>query len=272
MNIKKEHIKRFLAAFLVFVFAVVLSSCEKKEEEFKEHAVSVSYNTYDNTKIGWGLKKKENSAPEMPENITSTLKKHGGFYLSDKGEKNLYLTFDEGYENGYSAKILDVLKETKTPAAFFVTGDYIKNEPELVKRMHDEGHIVGNHTNHHPSMPDKTDNEIIEEITSLNKMYNELTGDNMKYLRPPMGEYSERTLAITNELGYKTVMWSFAYVDWKRDEVRGADYAYSQIMPYLHDGAVLLLHAVSKDNADVLKRFIEDARKAGYTFKSLDEI
>lgn len=273
----KKSIKNIAAALFIAALIFISSGCKEKEddilsENLLEHSSPVMAQNLDNTKTGWGFKKEKNSQPYIPEDMVQTLEKYDGFYLGDTSGKNLYLTFDEGYENGYTEKILDVLKKTNTPAAFFITGDYIKTQPALVKRMADEGHIVGNHTNRHPSMPDKTDSELKDEIESLNEMYNDLTGGNMKYLRPPMGEYSPRTLALAKEMGYKTVLWSFAYVDWKRDESKGADYAYGEIMPYMHDGAVILLHAVSKDNADVLEKFICDARAAGYSFKSLDEI
>ncbi len=269
--------KKFFYLTATVLIVISLCGCKngknsKKESVFYEHSEYVSALLTDNTKYGWGFKKENGQAPYIDDKTIKMLRENDAFYMGNEDEKFLYLTFDEGYENGHTSKILDVLKKTNTPAAFFVTGDYIKTQPELVKRMYKEGHIVGNHTNHHPSMPDKSDEEIKDEISLLNKMYNDLTGDNMKYLRPPMGEYSVRTLNITKKMGYKTVFWSFAYVDWKRDVVKGADYAYEQIMPYLHNGGVILLHAVSKDNADVLERFICDAKQMGYEFKSLDGI
>ena len=138
--------------------------------------------------------------------------------------------------------------------------------------MVDEGHIVGNHTVNHPSMPSVTgDEKLKKEINELNRSFNEKFGQNMKYIRPPKGEYSERTLALSNDLGYKSVFWSFAYKDWETDKQRGTDYAYKQITDGIHDGCVLLLHAVSKDNAEVLDRVIKDLKSEGYSFRSLDE-
>ncbi len=233
--------------------------------------VEAGYEAYSNTLYGWGLKKNVNAPPEIPEGVRQMMASHGALYL-DTAPKTLYLTFDEGYENGYTAKILDVLKENKVPAAFFVTGPYLEKEEELVKRMVNEGHIVGNHTVHHPSMPklDSTE-KVKEEIMGLHKMCQEKYGQEMKYFRPPMGEYSDRTLQIAEDLGYKNVFWSFAYKDWDVKNQKGTDYAYEQIKKGVHDGAVLLLHAVSKDNADVLDRIIKDLKKEGYQFKSLDE-
>ncbi len=223
-------------------------------------------------KIGWGLKKVENSEPEVPNTWKEMLKKYDGYYIGNTDEKVMYLTFDEGYENGYTGKILDVLKKTKTPAAFFVTGPYIDNEPELIKRMVNEGHIVGNHTVNHPSMPDVTDEKITEELSTLNEKFNKLTGENMRFMRPPRGEFSERTLATIQKNGYKTIFWSIAYADWNTKNLKGEDYAVNQVTRQFHNGAVILLHAVSVDNANGLERIINTAKKQGYVFKSLDDL
>lgn len=228
-----------------------------------------AYAALSNKTMAWGMKKNKGSAPDVDTPSVTLLESYGGVYKTNEA-KTVYLTFDEGYENGYTAQILDVLKKTGVPAAFFITGDYLNTQPELVKRMAEEGHSVGNHTYNHPSMPSVTDNEkLAKEILSLSQAYTQLTNKKMTLIRPPMGEFSERTLAISRDLGLKTVLWSFAYVDWARDAVHGAQYAYEQIMPYMHDGAVILLHAVSKDNADVLERVITDLKAQGYTFGTL---
>ncbi len=233
--------------------------------------VAADYADYKNTMYGWGLKKNVNAPPEVPETIQELIHTYDGLYL-DTVPKTLYLTFDEGYENGYTGQILDVLKKQDVKAAFFVTGPYLKKETELVKRMFDEGHIVGNHTVGHPSMPQLSGTkEVATEITELADMCQELYGQKMHYFRPPRGEYSERTLKITQDLGYKTVFWSFAYKDWEVNSQKGTDHAYEQIMKGVHDGAILLLHAVSKDNAEVLDRVITDLKNQGYQFRSLDE-
>ncbi|MBQ7953139.1 MAG: delta-lactam-biosynthetic de-N-acetylase [Clostridia bacterium] len=227
---------------------------------------------YDNTKIGWGLKKVENSQPEVPESWKEMLKRYDGYYLGNTNEKVMYLTFDEGYENGYTAKILDVLKKTNTPAAFFVTGPYIKNEPELIKRMVEEGHVVGNHTVNHPSMPDLNEEEITSELVGLNDSFKELTGQDMKFMRPPKGEFSEKTLAAIQKNGYKSVFWSIAYADWNTNNQKGVNYAVEQVTKQFHNGAVILLHAVSEDNANGLEQIINIAKEQGYTFKSLEDL
>lgn len=255
----------------LLVAIMLLGGCGQRsvfKTEITEEAITVSNMTSE--KCGWGLKKNKNAPPDVPADTVELLKKYGAIYKSEE-PKALYLTFDEGYENGYTAKILDVLKENSVPAAFFVTGPYIKKETELIKRMTYEGHVVGNHTVNHPSMPDVDDEKIKSEIEDLAKSYKELTGGEMKFFRPPMGEYSERTLKLTNDLGYTSVFWSFAYKDWEVKNQKGTGYAYNQIMDGVHDGAILLLHAVSKDNAEILDKVIKDLKNQGYVFKSLEE-
>ena len=274
-----------LVLCIMCLIVSMVCGCAESSETIPQNATAVAsqsamslkdsgeYAKLSNTLIGWGLKKEAGKPPVMPESISSLLKRYKGVYLSETAGKTLYLTFDEGYENGYTAPILDILKANNVPAAFFITGDYIKREPELVKRMAAEGHIVGNHTMRHPSMPSVVSvAELADEIVKLDGAYAELTGGHMRYIRPPRGEFSERTLAVSMDLGYTSVFWSFAYADWEVDKQKGAQYAYDQVMPYLHDGAVILLHAVSKDNAEALERIIIDARSQGFEFKSLDEL
>ncbi len=272
--------KKFVCLILSML---VLTGCTSKsvykneitsEEDIKGNFQAV-FNSSDtggvsNKKYGWGLKKNKNAPPEIPSEIIEILSRYGGIY-KDSEPHSLYLTFDEGYENGYTSKILDVLKENDVKAAFFVTGPYIKKEKELIKRMVDEGHIVGNHTVNHPSMPEVSDEKLKKEIEELSENFKELTGEEMKFFRPPMGEYSERTLKLTQELGYTSVFWSFAYKDWEVKNQKGTDYAYTQITDGVHDGAILLLHAVSKDNAEILDKVIKDLKSQGYRFKSLED-
>ena len=220
---------------------------------------------YSNQLHGWGLSRKaDNQTPDADPGAPQLIAKYGGVYIGDTTRKEVYLTFDEGYENGYTNKILDVLRDNDTKAVFFITGPYLKSHQELVRRMVEEGHTVGNHTIHHPSLPTIDDDNVEEEVLGLDRAFHEKFGKSMKYLRPPKGEYSERTLAITQKLGYCNMFWSFAYDDWYRDRVRGADYAYNIVMRNLHNGAILLLHAVSKDNADALDSIIKEIRKRGY--------
>ncbi|SNX54557.1 delta-lactam-biosynthetic de-N-acetylase [Thermoanaerobacterium sp. RBIITD] len=226
----------------------------------------------DNTLYGWGMRvMPDHKIPEITSKQMSLIKKYDGIFTGDTTKKIIYLTFDEGYENGYTPKILDILKANNVKAAFFVTGPYIKEHGDLVKRMVDEGHIVGNHTVNHPSLPKVSDERVKEEITKLGEMFKNLTGKDMHYFRPPMGEYSERTLYITKSLGYKTVFWSLAFADWQ-PLPGGSEESYNTVMKRIHPGAVILLHAVSKDDTMALDRILKDLKSQGYVFKSLDDL
>nr|WP_244504276.1 delta-lactam-biosynthetic de-N-acetylase [Salibacterium halotolerans] len=222
----------------------------------------------------WNFKPAENNEPSDTEpKYKELLATYNGYFIGNPENKTLYLTFDNGYEEGYTEDILDVLKEKDVPAAFFVTGHYLNSAPELVQRMEEEGHIVGNHSWSHPSLPELGKKELKEELERVNDKYQEQTGgQKMQYLRPPQGTFSERTLAETEKLGYTNVFWSFAYVDWETGSQRGADHAYQSIMKRIHPGAVMLLHSVSEDNADALARVIDECRRRGYTFQNLDHL
>ncbi|MFD2045291.1 delta-lactam-biosynthetic de-N-acetylase [Ornithinibacillus salinisoli] len=221
---------------------------------------------------GWGFKK--NSNHEIPDVgiYRDILKKYGAYYVDDSGEKNVYLTFDNGYEQGYTNEVLDVLKKENVPATFFVTGHYVTSQPELIKRMVNEGHIVGNHSYHHPDFTIVTKDVMKRELESLEKAVANVSDQkDMKYLRPPKGMFNEETLQWSNELGYIQVFWSLAFIDWNTDSQRGWQFAFDQIMKQIHPGAIILLHAVSEDNAKALEHLIKELREEGYTFKSLDD-
>jgi peptidoglycan-N-acetylmuramic acid deacetylase len=198
--------------------------------------------------------------------------KYRAVFLGDTSRKVVYLTFDEGYEYGFTPKILDILKENNVKAAFFITMPYLNKHLDLVERMVKEGHIVGNHSVSHPSLPELSDEKVINEIEELSVAFKSKTGQNMKCFRPPMGEFSERTLAISNDLGYRNIFWSSAYDDWDVNKQKGADYAYKMTMDNIHNGNVLLLHAVSESNTEALDRIIRDLKSQGYSFGTLDEI
>ncbi len=231
-----------------------------------------NYNDLDSKGIGWGFVRNKGVEPRITEEQRNVLESNGGYYMDHREERRLYLTFDEGYENGYTSKILDVLAQHEVPAAFFVTGPYLKNQPELIKRMIDEGHIVGNHTVNHLNLPKQPVDTIRAELNNLSRECEEMYGYKMEYMRPPEGEYSERVLAVARDEGYKTVMWSMAYKDWDINSQKGSDYAYENVVPYLHDGAIILLHAVSSDNAEALGDIIDSARELGYEFYSLTDL
>ncbi len=235
--------------------------------------IVVTTSNQSNKLLCWGIRRKPNNeTPDADPGAPAMLKKYYGVYIGDTSRKTIYLTFDEGYENGYTPKILNVLKDNNVKAAFFITGPYLNAHQDLVRRMVEEGHIVGNHTIHHPSLPSCDDKRLEEEVLGLSRAFKEKFGEDMNFLRPPKGEYSERTLEITSKLGYCNVFWSFAYDDWYRDKTRGADYAYNKVMNNIHNGAVLLLHAVSKDNAEALDNIIKSAKKSGYSFGTLDDL
>ncbi len=245
---------------------------DTKVEEPKVELVPASSSTLSNTTCAWGfVRKKEDKKPEFYGPHAKILDAYQGIYCDKTEEKIIYLTFDEGYENGYTSTILDTLKEKNVTATFFVTMPYVKQQPELVKRMIEEGHIVGNHTVNHPSMPSITDDEKLKkEIMDLHDYVKENFNYEMTYLRPPKGEYSERTVKLALDLGYRTVLWSAAYDDWDTKKQDRLDYARGMILNYLHPGEVMLLHAVSKDNDALLGEVIDEARNRGYTFVSLD--
>ncbi|MBP1153367.1 MULTISPECIES: delta-lactam-biosynthetic de-N-acetylase [unclassified Paenibacillus] len=223
----------------------------------------------------FGFKKSRNH--ELPsiqeEGFQPIVQKHEAIFLGDTKKKELYLTFDNGYENGFTGKILDVLKEKQVPAIFFVTGHYVQDQPELLKRMVQEGHLIGNHSWSHPDLTRVSDQKLKEELDKVKAEVAELTGQKeMPYLRPPRGIFSEKLLASSRGYGYTNVFWSIAYKDWDTKVQKGWAYAYENVMTQLHPGAVILLHAVSKDNAEALGKIIDDARKQGYEFKSLDQL
>lgn len=249
----------------IFCFAVIGSG------DFKTHNVNSNV-TLSNKKIGWGIRRNDNNEqPDLGAENKQLIEKYNGISIGNVQSKNVYLTFDAGYEAGYTEKILEVLKQNDVKATFFLTAHYINTEPELVQKMIDEGHTVGNHTVNHKSMPDIDNETIKQEVMNLHTAVYEKFGYEMKYLRPPKGEYSERTLAYTNTLGYKTVMWSFAYDDWDENKQGREEYGKQKILNNIHNGAVILLHSTSKDNANILDESIKEIKNMGYEFKSIEE-
>lgn len=227
---------------------------------------------YSNEKTGWYYNRNNEHQPPTAQSIFD-IRLFGAYYLGDITRKTLYLTFDEGYENGYTGEILDILRDKNVPAAFFMTQTYLRDNPELTARIAAEGHVAANHSVRHISFPDLTDEELASELSDTAQYYKELTGCDMdRFVRPPAGEYSIRTLALTQELGYATVFWSFAYEDWLRDKQPGKEAAYIKVTENLHNGAIILLHAVSQSNTEALPDIIDYARAQGYEFKSLREL
>ena len=238
-------------------------------------AVSVSVFASSTLATGsWGLSFRQEGAPPIGNAGKDQLRQYQAAYIGNTSEKVLYLTFDAGYENGCTAKILDTLKEKQVPAAFFLVGNYIQRSPDLVRRMAEEGHIVGNHTMHHYDMSKLSDKAAFsKELTDLETLYRETVGRELpKFYRPPQGIYSEENLKMAQELGYKTVFWSLAYVDWNNDAQPTKEAAFAKLLPRTHNGAVVLLHSTSKTNAEILGELIDKWKDMGYRFGTLEEL
>lgn len=254
----------FLASVFILIFSLFTNTFAYTKSIVSE-----------DSELNWYfVNRGKDTMPECPKEAIDLLPKYDGYYLGNTKEKVIYLTFDEGYENGYTSKILDVLRDEKVPAAFFVVKPYITQNSELVKRMADEGHLVCNHSNHHPSMATITDTEKFnKEFTDVEGAYKEIVGSDMpKFFRPPMGKYSINSLKKTKALGYKTIFWSFAYKDWIIDNQPSEEMAIKKITNGVHPGCIMLLHAVSKTNTNILKTVIQQIKADGYEFKSLNDI
>lgn len=291
-NNKNTSYTKYGVFFVLKIFLILLvfflCGCENAEktqreelyeqEETQTETNEIKFYSADELSVlstkkqSWGMRRNPPERPQFTQEQTEAMDKYGCIYMGSDEEKYLYLTFDEGYENGQSEKILNVLKDKNVTAAFFITGDYFKGETALVDRMVYEGHTVGNHTMNHPCIPSlETKEKMEEELLSLDRAFYERYNRHMKYFRPPEGAYCNLSLAVAQNLGYTHVFWSFAYDDWYRDKQRGADYAYNKTLENLHNGEVILLHAVSADNANALADIIDTAREMGYEFRSLDD-
>ena len=222
----------------------------------------------------WGLSFPTEGQSPVGNATVEELAQYNAYYLGDASQKVIYLTFDCGYENGYTASILDTLKKHNAPAAFFVVGNMIESAPDLIRRMVAEGHIVGNHTYHHPDMSSISDQAAFQkELESLEALFQETTGQTMsKYYRPPQGKYNVENLRQAKALGYKTILWSLAYVDWYVDDQPTPEQAYSKLLPRIHDGAIVLLHSTSRTNAEILDELLTKWEEMGFSFASLDQL
>ena len=220
----------------------------------------------------WGLSY-NSQIPQGPAS-SQQLYKYDAAYVGDTSRKVLYLTFDAGYENGQTEKILDTLKKHDVQAAFFLVGNYIERNPELVRRMVEEGHTVANHTMHHPDMSKISSKEdFSKELNQLEELYQQTVGQEMpKYYRPPQGVYSEENLKMAKELGYKTLFWSLAYADWDNNNQPTRQQALDKLLPRTHNGAVILLHSTSRTNGEILDELLSRWKEMGYEFCGIDEI
>ena len=240
-------------------------------------ALAVSVSVFASSALttgSWGLSFRQEGAPPIGNAGKDQLRQYQAAYIGNTNKKVLYLTFDAGYENGCTAKILDTLKEKQVPAAFFLVGNYIRQSPDLVRRMVAEGHTVGNHTMHHYDMSRLSDKaSFSKELTDLEALYKETVGQELpKFYRPPQGIYSEENLKMAQELGYKTLFWSLAYVDWNNDAQPTKEAAFAKLLPRTHNGAVVLLHSTSKTNAEILGELIDKWKAMGYRFGTLEEL
>ena len=255
-----------ISLLIISIFSLSVITMEQSK------TIETSSGNLSNKKIGWGIKREENNKqPDCGSENRKILETNNGICLGKEEKKYIYLTFDEGYEAGYTKQILQTLKENQVTATFFITAHYLNTEPELVKQMIEENHIIGNHTVKHKSMPSLTDEEVKKEIMDMHQAIYEKCEYEMKYIRPPMGEFSERTLSITNELGYKTVMWSFAYCDWDEKKQPSEEKAKKTILDNVHNGEIMLLHGNSKTNTNILGDIIKEIKNMGYEFRSLDQ-
>lgn len=222
----------------------------------------------------WGLSFRQEGAAPLGPASSETLREYDAAYLGDTSENVIYLTFDAGYENGCTAQILDTLKKHEASAAFFLVGNYIQQNADLVRRMVDEGHTVGNHTMHHYDMSKISDEaSFSKELSDLEDLFREATGKELpKYYRPPQGVYSESNLQMAKKLGYHTVFWSLAYVDWQNDAQPTRDQAFSKLIPRIHPGAVVLLHSTSQTNAEILDELLTKWEDMGYTFGEVSDL
>ncbi len=221
----------------------------------------------------WGLSFQEEGQPPVANASFEELAKYNAYYAEDTQEKVLYLTFDCGFENGNTPAILDALKKHEAKATFFIVGNYLETSPDLVKRMLEEGHIVGNHSYHHPDMSQMGKEEFSKELGELESLYEQTVGQPMeKYYRPPQGKYSENSMQLAKELGYRTIFWSLGYVDWNQDSQPTHEEAFDKLLKRVHPGAIVLLHNTSKTNGEILDELLSKWEGMGYTFKSLDQL
>jgi len=260
---KRKTIVYVLSGVLVLFMGIVIIS-----------GMTANRAVMTNADVNWGLS--FNSADGIPTGNASAekLKTYNAYYTGDTKDKKIYLTFDAGYENGYTEKILDVLKKHNTKATFFLVGNFLETSPELVKRMAEEGHIVGNHTMTHPDMSAISDMESFKkEIEGVENLYKEVTGKNLlKIYRPPQGKYSEDNLRMAQELGYKTIFWSLAYVDWYNDNQPTKEQAFDKLIPRIHNGAIVLLHSTSKTNSEILDELLTKWEDMGYIISPITEL
>lgn len=254
------------------VIAAVLFFAGRRVAAWSEDTVSVAW--IEPGADNWGLGFGEEGTQPTGMATVEELKKYQAYYIGNPKDKKIYLTFDCGYENGNTEAILDALKKHNVPAAFFVVGHFLESSPDLVKRMVQEGHIVGNHTYHHPDMSAISDSASFQkEMEDVKTLYEEITDKEMvKYYRPPQGKYSEANLKMASSLGYQTFFWSLAYVDWYEEKQPTHEEAFEKLTGRIHPGAIVLLHNTSKTNGEILDELLTKWEAMGYSFGTLEEL
>ena len=267
--------RRYAAGIALLVLGVtVVGMLCAKEHQMEATVPAAGEATVPASVDNWGLSFQTEGEAPVGNASVADLAQYDAYYLGDTSKKVIYLTFDCGYENGYTEKILNALKKHQAPAAFFVVGNMIETAPDIICRMVEEGHIVGNHTYHHPDMSAISEQAAFQkELDDLAALFQETTGQELpKFYRPPQGKYSEENLKQAQALGYKTILWSLAYVDWYVDDQPTAEQAYAKLLPRIHAGAIVLLHSTSKTNADILDDLLTKWEDMGYTFASLYDL
>ena len=271
-------------ALLVATFCLIEAVAGKEESRLSlednccltylaQNASSTDDLTVSSNVIGWGLTwRKGSTEPVTDPGSAEILAKYGAVYRGDETSPEIFLTFDLGYEAGYTPQILDILKEKNVKAIFFLLKNYVDRNPELVQRMIDEGHIIGNHSMTHKSLPTVDSVTLDNEVDGFKELMETRFGYTTKFFRPPCGEYNESVLSALQQKGYTTLFWSFAYKDWDKNQAKGSDYAYKNITSKFHNGMVLLLHSTTPDNVGALSKVIDTAREEGYIFGAPDKL
>lgn len=255
----KDKMKRYIFVFSLLIVSIAQFTFASQNGELS------------NEILAWGFRRGENhTQPVLDSKSLKVIEKYNGIAMGNANEKYVYLTFDSGYEAGYTEKILNTLAENNVTAAFFITGHYLNTAEDLVKKMIEGGNIVGNHTVNHKCLPNLSDEQIKDEIMKLHNAVYEKTGYEMKFFRPPKGEFSERTTEYINTLGYTSVLWSSAYDDWDKNKQGREEYGKKKVLDNLHNGAVILLHSTSKDNSVILGDLIKEIKAQGYEIRSLN--
>ncbi len=264
MKLKKSLL---LVLLFLFMYGAGMGAAKIVDVFSGSHSIQ---NATDNWGLGFG---EEGTTPAG--NVSADeLKEQDAYYVGDTSKNVIYLTFDCGYENGNTEKILDALNKHNAQGTFFVVGNFLETAPEIVKRMNEEGHLVGNHTYHHPDMSSISDLSAFQkEMDDVANLYKEITGQEMvKLYRPPQGKFNMENLAMAKQLGYRTFFWSLAYVDWYQDNQPSAEEAYGKLLPRIHPGAIVLLHATSETNGAIMDELLTKWEEMGYTFGSLQDL